>query len=110
MVVMKAKDVITVVPVTDKWTDVTLRRGVASGMELWAWRVRVLKGDLAAAKTDASVSWSSNDPGANYNVLARWDLEGAWPVKVSHPQIKSDSNDMGIQELIIRYDYPTRVV
>ena len=41
--------------------------------------------------------------------VARWDFERAWPVKITGPQPKADSNEIGIEEITITHEYITRV-
>jgi phage tail-like protein len=41
--------------------------------------------------------------------VARWEFEKAWPVKVTGPQPKADSNEIGIEELTIAHEYIERV-
>ncbi len=35
---------------------------------------------------------------------ARWNFENAWPVKVTGPSVKADSNEFGIEELVITHE------
>jgi len=35
---------------------------------------------------------------------ARWDFNNAWPLKISGPSPKSDSNEIGIEELTITHE------
>jgi len=36
--------------------------------------------------------------------VARWNFENAWPLKVSGPTPKSDSNEYGIEEIVIAHE------
>jgi phage tail-like protein len=36
--------------------------------------------------------------------VARWNFENAWPVKVSGPAVKADSNEFGIEELVLTHE------
>ena len=42
------------------------------------------------------------------NEVARWNFERAWPLKVTGPSPKADSNEIGIEELTICHEYITR--
>jgi phage tail-like protein len=35
---------------------------------------------------------------------ARWDFNNAWPLKISGPSPKSDSNEIGVEELTITHE------
>jgi len=41
--------------------------------------------------------------------VARWNFQQAWPVKVTGPSVKSDSNEIGVEELTIAHEYIERV-
>ena len=41
--------------------------------------------------------------------VARWNFERAWPVKVTGPQPKADSNEIGVEELTLAHEYIERV-
>jgi phage tail-like protein len=43
------------------------------------------------------------------NPVARWEFKRGWPIQVTGPQPKSDSNEIGIEELKIAHEYITRV-
>ena len=40
----------------------------------------------------------------NYADVARWDFVNAWPSKVTGPQVKSDSNEYGVEEMTICHE------
>jgi phage tail-like protein len=41
--------------------------------------------------------------------VAQWDFNNAWPSKVSGPELKSDSNDFGVEEVVIVHEGMKRV-
>jgi phage tail-like protein len=88
-----------------KWNDVTLKRGITAEMDLWKWRKMVEDGDVDGARTHCSIVMMSRTG----KPVAQWDFTNAWPSKVSGPELKSDSNDFGVQELVIVHEGMTRV-
>ena len=42
------------------------------------------------------------------NPVAAWDFQKAWPSKLTGPAVKSDSNEIGIEELVIVHEYIVR--
>ena len=38
------------------------------------------------------------------NPVAQWDFENGWPMKVTGPELKADSNAYGIEELTIVHE------
>jgi phage tail-like protein len=88
-----------------KWGDITLKRGITSDMQVWDWRKKVEEGDVNGARRNGSVVMYDQSLAER----ARWDFMNAWPSKVSGPSPKADSNEIGIEELVIVHEYITRV-
>jgi phage tail-like protein len=88
-----------------KWQDVTLKRGITDNMSMWDWRQIAVEGRMAEARANCSVIMMDR----NYEDLARWDFVNAWPSKLGGPQVKSDSNEFGVEELTIVHEGMTRV-
>lgn len=105
VVTPEGKEVVMKVPGRLKWDNVTLKRGITREMDMWKWRKEVEQGNVESARCSGSVIMydSLGKP------AARWNFERAWPVKISGPQTKSDSNELGIEELTIAFEYIERV-
>ena len=43
------------------------------------------------------------------NPAARWDFVNAWPSKVTGPEMKTDSNDFAIEEMVLVHEGLKRV-
>ena len=104
-VVENGKEMVIKVPGRLKWENIVLKRGITSSMDIWDWRKQVEDGDVDGSRKNGSIIMfnSKLDP------VAQWDFKGAWPVKVTGPQPKSDSNEIGIEELTIAHEYIRRV-
>jgi phage tail-like protein len=101
----KGVEVVLKVPGRLKWGDITLKRGITSDMEIWDWRKKVEEGDVEGARRNGSVVMYDQSLAER----ARWNFMNAWPSKVSGPSPKADSNEIGIEELVIVHEYITRV-
>jgi len=101
----KGVEVILKIPGRLKWGDITLKRGITSDMEIWDWRRQVEEGDASGARRNGSVVMYDQSLAEK----ARWDFMNAWPSKVSGPSPKADSNEIGIEELVIVHEYIKRV-
>lgn len=99
------QEVVLKLPGRLKWDNITLKRGITSNMDIWDWRKQVEDGGVAGARRDGSIVMYDQE----LNAVARWDFERAWPLKVSGPSPKADSNEIGIEELTIAHEYITRV-
>ncbi len=93
-------EIIRKIPGRLKWNDVTLKRGITSNMQIYDWRQTVVEGDTTGARTNCSIHMLDRE----YNDLAVWNFTNAWPSKVSGPAIKSDSNEIGIEEVTIVHE------
>jgi phage tail-like protein len=93
------------VPGRLKWGDVTLKRGITANLDFWDWRKKVEDGDVANARLAGSIYMHSQEG----DIVAQWDFEAGWPSKISGPQVKSDSNEIGVEELTIVHEGIKRV-
>jgi len=98
-------EVVMKLPGRLKWENIVLKRGITSNMDVWDWRKQVEDGDVEGARRDGSIIMYDH----HLSEVARWNFERAWPVKVTGPQPKSDSNEIGIEEMTLAHEYITRV-
>ncbi|MCB8951959.1 MAG: phage tail protein [Ardenticatenales bacterium] len=99
------QEVVMKIPGRLKWENIVLKRGITSNMDIWNWRKQVEDGDVDGARCDGSIVMYDQ----SLNEVARWNFERAWPVKVTGPQPKSDSNEISVEELHITHEYIARV-
>lgn len=70
--------IIQKVPGAVTWTNVALKRGVTSNMDVWEWRQKVIDGKVDEARRDfAIVAYDQN-----LSEIARWEFQRGWPSKV----------------------------
>jgi phage tail-like protein len=99
------QQVIKKVPGRLKWEDMTFKRGITTNMDIWEWRKMVEQGMVEGARRNGSVVMY-NQAGEE---VARWNFQRAWPASISGPAPKSDSNDIGVEELKVVHEYIERV-
>jgi phage tail-like protein len=105
VVTEKGNEVVMKIPGRLKWENITLKRGITKNMDIWKWRKEVENGNVDSARRDGSIVMFDQQ----LNEVARWNFLRAWPVKVTGPQPKSDSNEIGVEELTIAHEYIERV-
>ncbi len=98
-------EIVRKIPGRLKWSDVTLKRGITGNMDFWDWRKQVEDGDVFSARMNGSIYMYDQEG----TVVAQWDFEKGWPSKISGPSVKSDSNEVGIEELTIVHEFIKRV-
>jgi phage tail-like protein len=98
------KEVVRKIPGRLKWGDITLKRGITLNMDMWSWRKQIEDGQVADARKNGSIVMNDQEG----NPVATWDFQKAWPSKLTGPAVKSDSNEIGIEELVIVHEYIVR--
>lgn len=83
-----------------KWTDISLKRGLTSNLQIWQWREMVIKGEMSSARKSVTITMMDRA----YTPLAKWHFTNAWPSKVSGPNFKSDDNSFGVEEVSIVHE------
>ena len=96
----KGVEVVLKIPGRLKWGDITLKRGITTNMDMWDWRQLVVDGKVKDARSNASIVMFDREG----SEAARWDIINAWPLKISGPSPKADSNEIGIEELTIAHE------
>jgi phage tail-like protein len=101
----KGHEAILKIPGRMKWENIVLKRGITDNMDIWDWRKKVEDGQIDDARTNGSIVMFDRE----FAEVARWNFENAWPMKVSGPQVKSDANEIGIEELTLVHEGLWRV-
>ena len=83
-----------------KFGDISLKRGVTSEMNLWAWRKQVEEGKVEEARKNGSIVLYDQ---ANIEV-ARWNFVNGWPSKVTGPSLNASGNEIAVEELTIVHE------
>ena len=97
--------IIQKIPGRLSWTDVTLKRGVTSSIDVWEWRQQIVEGKVEEARTNCSIIAYNQ---ANEEI-ARWNLDNAWPSKVTGPEMDAGSTDYMVEEMTIVHEGMSRV-
>jgi len=96
----KGREIIQKIPGRLKWENVTFKRGITENMDIWDWRETVVQGQVDDARRNGSIVMFKQ----SLEEVARWNFENAWPLKVSGPSMKADSNEFGIEELVLTHE------
>jgi phage tail-like protein len=88
-----------------KWSDVTLKRGITSSMDMWNWRKMVEDGNVAGARKNFSIMLFDQ----TYAVKAQWDFINGWPAKIEVPAATSTANAGAVESITIVHEGMVRV-
>lgn len=82
------------------YSPITLRRGVTSNEGFWLWHQLLFLG-LKGPVLSATITLTVYD--RTYTPVAAFEIEKAWPSKVSGVDVRSDSNDVLIEEMVLQH-------
>lgn len=92
-----------------KFSDVTLKRGITSNIDLPKWRQMVERGEIANARRDGVIIMYDQ----TLKEVARWNVTRAWPSKLIYNPVDasatSSSSGMAIESVTITVDSIQRV-
>jgi len=93
------------IPGRHTWTEITLKRGVTSNLDIWNWRKDVMQGGIDKARTNCSIVALAQDN----SEVARWNFINAWPTKVTGPEMDAGGADYMVEEVTIVHEGVERV-
>ena len=93
-------EVVRKIPGRLKWTDITLKRGITTNLQIWDWRDMIVKGKMKDARKPITITMLDRE----YKPLVAWNFTNAWPSKVSGPAFKADDNNYGVEEVTIVHE------
>ena len=93
-------EVVRKIPGRLKWQDISLKRGITSDLQIWAWRENVVQGKMSDARKSVTITMLDRE----YKPVAKWHFTNAWPSKVTGPSFKSDDNSFGVEETTIVHE------
>ena len=100
------KEAVRKIPGRLKWGDITLKRGVTANMDIWTWRKQIEDGQIGQARVNGSILMYDNAG----TLVAQWDVEAAWPSKLTGPSLNSESSAVGVEEVTIVHEGIKRVL
>ena len=101
----QGQEMVQKIPGRVKFSDITLKRGLTDDKTFWEWRQKVIEGEMDKARANCSIIMFDRD----YKPIVRWNLENAWPVKVSGPSLSAGSNEFSVEEMVITHEGIMRV-
>jgi phage tail-like protein len=96
----KGHEAVRKIPGRLKWTDISLKRGITSDLQIWAWREQVITGKMSDARKSVTITMLDRE----YKPVAKWNFTNAWPSKLTGPTFKADDNSFGVEEVSIVHE------
>jgi phage tail-like protein len=85
-------------PGSVSYSNVVVRRGMTSSKELWEWWERVRDGDVDRRNISIKLLDDKRE------VVARWNVFQAWPVRYTAPDLNAESDDVAIETLELTHE------
>ena len=86
----------------NKYSPITLKRGITASDELWKWRQTVIDGKTE--RNSGSIVLL-DEAGAE---KLRWNFDKAWPSKWTGPSFNSTGNSVAVETLELTHEEVTR--
>lgn len=83
-----------------KYSNISLKWGVATDHDLYDWHRQWIKGDPAAARKNGSIVLLDRQG----QEQIRWNFTNAWPAKWTGPTFNAEGNDIAIETLELAHE------
>ena len=100
------REAVRKVPGRHKWGDITLKRGVTTNQDIYQWRQMIIDGQIGTARSGGSIKLYDQAG----TLVGQWDIDAAWPSKLSVSGLSSESSSVVVEELTIVHEGIRRVV
>ena len=88
-----------------KFSNITLKRGITTDQDLWKWRSMVMDGKIKDARKNGQIILL-DDEGKE---AAEWTFTDGWPTKLTFPTFNATANEVAIDTLEITHEGLKRV-
>jgi phage tail-like protein len=94
-------DLVYMLPTRTKWSNLTIKRGWASSLELWTWYQQVVNGDVRPRNCSIVMGMIS---GPNAGVeKARINIQQAFPISWTSPDFRVNDNAVGFESIVLSH-------
>ena len=88
-----------------KYSNITLKRGITDDKDLWTWRSKVMDGKIKDARKNGQIILL-DDEGKE---AAEWTFTDGWPAKWTGPSFNATANEVAIDTIEIAHEGLKRV-
>jgi phage tail-like protein len=94
------------IPANPVMAEISFSRAQTSDMQLWAWHEFARRGEMAAAIKSATLYMFD----AAGEVVAKYNLERAWPASITLDPLKAGSSEVLKEKVVLKCDHLQRIV
>ena len=99
-VTKEGKMIIRKLPGAMKWADITLKKSIDSGKDLWLWRKEVEDGAIDDARRNGSIVLYDS----THKEIARWNFFSGWPSKWKGADLNAGENNVAVEEVTVTHE------
>jgi len=88
-----------------KFSNITLKRGITSDQDIWKWRLAIMDGKIKDNRKNGQIILL-DDEGKE---AAEWTFTDGWPTKWTGPSFNATANEVAIDTLEIAHEGLKRV-
>lgn len=96
----KGIPVLKKLPATQKFSDITLKRGMTTDTGWWLWVKEVQEGKIDKARRNASVVLFDYERGEKM----RFNIRNAWPSKISLSALQAGGGEVAVEEVTLVHE------
>jgi phage tail-like protein len=86
-------------PGIEKYSNVSLKRGITGSLALWNWRKEVRDSTSTIPPRKEVTILLLNEKGDRNKPAMTFKLRNAWPTKITGPSLMAKGNDIAIEQL-----------
>ncbi len=86
-------------PGIEKYSNVSLKRGITGSLAMWQWRQQVRDASATAPPSKTVRVKLLNENHDTGSPAMTWVLHGAWPTKITGPSLNAKGNDIAIEQI-----------
>jgi phage tail-like protein len=99
-----ATNAVRQLPGIEKYSHVTLKRGVTGSPALWNWRKEVRDGGSSFPPARNVVIKLLDDTHNRGKPAMKFTLTNAWPLKITGPSLNAKGNDFAVEQLDLAHE------
>jgi phage tail-like protein len=88
-----------------KFSNLTLKRGITSDQDIWKWRTAIMDGKIKDNRKNGQIILLDDEG----NEAAEWTFTDGWPTKWTGPTFNATANEVAIDTLEIAHEGLKRV-
>jgi phage tail-like protein len=93
------------IPANPVMAEISFKRGQTADNKMWLWHEAARAGQMAAARKSATLYMFD----AAGEVVAKYNLENAWPAKIELAGLRAGSADVLTETIVLKCDHCQRI-